>query len=158
MKRSLALISVAGLFLLGIVIGAMGMHLYDAQHSYPGPPRDGARHESRLNRLDQLLDLTPEQKTRIDEIRKESRVEAEALHEAMLPQVREHMERTRQRIEEVLTPEQREKFNELAQQHRARFERFVLEGPSHGRPHGMKSRRKPPPLSPPPPPPPPPQD
>jgi len=143
MKRSLALVSVVGLFLLGIVIGAMGMHLYDARRPFSGPPRDGARQGFHTERLDQLLDLTPEQEARIDEIRREGRAEGEALHEEMLPKVRAHMERTRLRIEEVLTPEQSEKFNELAEQHRARFERFVLDGPRHGPPHGTMGRRKP---------------
>ena len=143
MKRSLALISVAGLFLLGIVVGAMGMHLFDARHPFSGPPRDGERHDWHGERLDNLLDLTPVQRTKIEEIRHESRVDAEALHEEMLPKVREHMERTRQRIEEVLTPEQREKFGELASRDKARFERFVLDGPRHGPPRGHGERRKP---------------
>lgn len=144
MKRSLALVAVAGLFLLGIVVGSLGMHLYDARRPFDGPPRGGTRHDFHAERLDQLLDLTPEQERRIEEIRRESRAQSEALHEQMLPKVREHMERTRQRIEEVLTPEQRQKFNELAEQQRARFERFVLEGPRHGGPpRGMKGRRKP---------------
>ncbi len=42
MKRSLALVSVVGLFLLGTVVGALGMHLYDARHPFSGPSRDGA--------------------------------------------------------------------------------------------------------------------
>jgi Spy/CpxP family protein refolding chaperone len=145
MKRSLALISVAGLFLLGIVVGAMGMHLFDGLHPFSGPSRDGARHDWHGERLDQLLELTPDQKARIDEIRRESRADAEALHEEMLPKVREHMERTRQRIEEVLTPEQREKFTELASKHRAHFERFVLDGPRHGPPRGERRKPAPPP-------------
>jgi Spy/CpxP family protein refolding chaperone len=135
MKRSLALVSVAGLFLLGIVIGALGMHLYDARHPFPGPPPPGgARMGLRTERLDELLDLTPEQKARIDEIRRESRAEGEALHAEMLPRVREHLERTRKRIAEVLTPEQRAKFDELANRQRARFERFMLDGPPPGPP------------------------
>jgi Spy/CpxP family protein refolding chaperone len=145
MKRSLALVSVLGLFLLGIVVGALGMHLYDARHPFPPPPRDSARQELHLNRLEELLDLTPEQRTRIEEIHEQSRAEADALHESMLPEVRAHMARTRERIEEVLTPEQREKFRELAERQRARFERFVLDGPRPGPPRGGRGRRQPPP-------------
>ena len=79
MKRSLALVSVVGLFLLGIVVGGLGMHLYDARHPFSGPPRDGARQSFHAERLDQLLDLTPEQEARIDEIRREGRAE-QAVH------------------------------------------------------------------------------
>ena len=77
MKRSIAVVYVVGLFLLGIVIGALGMHLYDARHPAfprrppgaelgPGPGmwRDGA-----VDWLSQHLELTPEQKDQIVDIR-----------------------------------------------------------------------------------------
>ena len=143
MKRSIAFVYVLGLFLLGILIGALGMHLYGARHPLPGHPRDGSPRGLPLTRFDELLDLTPEQQARIEEIRRESHADAEALHEEMLPKVRAHMEQTRQRIAEVLTPEQRQKFDELADEHRARFEHFVLEGPRRRPPHGGMGRRKP---------------
>ena len=131
MKRSLAFVYVVGLFLLGIVIGGMAMHLhYASRFPPPGSHGPGMRHGEPMHsfsgRLERQLDLTAEQKRQIDEIVALSRTEGSALHEEMLPRVREHMRRTHDRILEVLTPEQRERFEELSSRHRRRAERFFL--------------------------------
>jgi len=130
MKRSLALVYVFGVLLLGIVIGAMGMHLFYAQR-FPGPPGrhglgSGMHTPAFAERLERHLDLTPEQLTRIEEIVRESHAEGRSLHEELLPRVRSQMDETRRRIREVLTPEQQEKFDELDRRHRRRAERFFL--------------------------------
>lgn len=142
MKRPIAFMYVAGLFLLGILIGALGMQLWHAQRSFPAPygPRDGGRapgHEMGrgpgrgagpffLERLERQLDLSGEQKRRVAEIIKESHLEARELHEELLPRVENQLEQTRQRIMEVLTPEQRARFEEFHQHHRRVLERGVL--------------------------------
>jgi len=129
MKRQLALVYVAGLFLLGILVGALAMHLYHEVRSSDHPRFAGPGRTHRPDfsqRLERELDLTPEQMQRIDVILAESRAEGEALHAEMLPRVREQMERTRERIAEVLTPEQRERFEELHRRFRGRAERFFL--------------------------------
>ena len=54
------------------------------------------------------------------------RAESEKLHEELLPRVREHMDRTRDRIREVLTPEQQEQFESLRRHHHRRYEHFLL--------------------------------
>ena len=131
MKRSLAFVYVVGLFLLGILIGGMAIHLHYARQFPPlgmhGPGRGpGGSMRSFSGRLERLLDLTDEQKRLIDEIVAQSRTQAEAFHEEMLPRVREHMQRTHESILEVLTPEQRERFEELRSRHHGRAERFFL--------------------------------
>jgi Spy/CpxP family protein refolding chaperone len=146
MKRSIAVVYVVGLFLLGIVIGALGMHLYDARHPAfprrppgaelgPGPGmwRDGA-----VDWLSQHLELTPEQKDQIVDILHESRAGAHALHQEMLPRVEEHIQATRERIEQTLTPQQREKLDEVLSHHRGGFERLFLHGPGGHRPRRGK--------------------
>ena len=130
MKRSLALVNVFGVLLLGIVIGAMGMHLFYAQR-FPGPPGrhgpgGGMHRPAFAERLERQLDLTPEQQSRIEEIVRESRLRGRELHEELLPRVRSQMDETRRRIREVLTLEQQVKFDELDQRHRRRAERFFL--------------------------------
>jgi Spy/CpxP family protein refolding chaperone len=142
MKRSIAFLYVAGLFLLGILIGALATHLWYAQRPSHRPfgPRGGMRppaHEMRrgpghrpgpffLERIGRQLDLSPEQEQRIAEIIEESHREAGALHEEILPRVEAQLEQTRQRILEVLTPEQRERFEEFHRRHRRVLERGVL--------------------------------
>jgi len=142
MKRSVAFLYVLGLFLFGILIGALGMHLWQAQRTPPGPfgGRGGMRppqHDTRrgpgrgpgpffLERLGRQLELTEEQRRTIAGIIEESHREAEALREELLPQVHAQLEQTRQRILEVLTPEQRKRFEEFDRRHRRILERGVL--------------------------------
>jgi Spy/CpxP family protein refolding chaperone len=134
-SRTLALTSVAGLLVLGMLIGALGMHVYDSHHgSFAAPPDPFAP----VGKLARVLELTPEQLARVDAIVAEARLEGAALHEEMLPRVRAHMERTHQRLVEVLTPEQRAKLDDLHDLHRGGFERFLLghpHGPRHDRAH-----------------------
>ena len=132
MKRALALVYVAGLFLLGILVGGLGMHLHDARQ-LPRPPLHhggGPRHHpgahAFLERLEQHLDLTAEQNRQLREILDDSRADARALHEELLPRVNAHMEHMRQRIAKILTPEQQETFEELHRQHRHGAERLLL--------------------------------
>jgi len=133
---------VAGLFLLGILVGALGTHLWYAQRLLPaaleareGPPGPGhgpGRGQGHgpgpffLERLQRQLDLTAEQRRQVEAILEESHREATALHEEMLPRVRAQLEQTRQRILEVLTPEQQERFEEFQRHHRRVLERGVL--------------------------------
>jgi len=138
MKRSIAIVYVAGLFLLGILIGALGTQLWYAQRPAPAPfeTRGGARGQGHgpghrpgpffLDRLGRQLDLTAEQRQQVAEIIEESHREARALHEEMLPRVQAQLDRTRQRILAVLTPEQRERFEEFDRHHRRVLERGVL--------------------------------
>jgi Spy/CpxP family protein refolding chaperone len=136
-SRWAALALVFTLFVVGVCVGALGMHLYDA-HWKRGPEPPGG--ERFIARLERELNLTDEQRQRIDEIVEESRREGDALHREMLPRVHEHMRATRQKIREVLTREQRARFEELNREHRRRAEHFFLGG---GRGRG-RGRRGPP--------------
>jgi Spy/CpxP family protein refolding chaperone len=147
MNKSIAFVAVLGLFILGILIGALGMHLVYAQR-FPAPPDrpDGNGMHGRFffDRLERHLDLSAEQQERIGQIMLESRETGEAMHEEMLPRVQELMDGTRESIMEVLTPEQRQKFERLMRRHRRDAERFFLgHGPRDGRGQGFKGRRGP---------------
>jgi Spy/CpxP family protein refolding chaperone len=141
MKRSLAIVYVAGLFLLGVLIGALGNQLWHSHRTIPGPhgPPGGrmAGHEAGrrpghgpgpffLDRLSRQLKLSDEQKQRVAEIIDESHRQAGELRQEMLPRVEAQLEQTRLRILELLTPEQREKFDEFHRHHRRVLERGVL--------------------------------
>ena len=124
MKRWQALIALTGLFLLGIVAGGLGAHLYYARalDRPPGPPPFfGGRMGPHLERR---LDLTPEQGEQLRQVLEESRREAEAMRHEMAPRMRQVMERAEQRLQEILTAEQRQRFAELRRNHRRRSDRF----------------------------------
>jgi len=99
MKRSIAIVYVAGLFLLGIVIGALGMHLVNMHafdrslgkppvHDLPGPGGSIGR-GVHFDMVAEQLELTGEQRETVKEILDDSWRQAEGLHEEMLPHVRE---------------------------------------------------------------------
>lgn len=141
--------AVLSLFLVGVLIGGLGVHVWYATRP-PGPPPPGPARGERMHdgpfgpRLMRTLDLTDEQRERIEAILEESRREAESLREEIAPRIREQAERTRARLAEVLTPEQLERFDALMRRHGPRGERFLLGG---GREHGPgppRERRPPP--------------
>jgi Spy/CpxP family protein refolding chaperone len=164
MRRPVALLSIACVFLVGILVGALGTHLLYVRSlpqpaelsrgDRPGPGGGPAVGPRFVERMTQRLGLSEEQRREIDEILRQSREESDALHDEMLPVIREQLERTRQRIFEVLTPEQREEFERLRREHRGRTERFFLGGESGHRRKGpgrRGPRGQPPPPGPPPP-------
>jgi Spy/CpxP family protein refolding chaperone len=135
--------AVAALFLVGVLTGALGMYVWESRTS-DGPPRPGPGMHERGprggpgwgrggrgfgERLMRDLDLSEEQRTAIDTIVAESRAEGERLRREFGPVLREHMQQTRERIREVLTEEQRERFDALNREHRRRAERFLLGRP-----------------------------
>jgi Spy/CpxP family protein refolding chaperone len=82
-----------------------------------GPWRWEARPEGRYaDRLGDVLDLTPAQRTAIDGIVAEEQVRVRELTEQVQPRFREIASETRGRIEELLTAEQREILRSLREE------------------------------------------
>jgi Spy/CpxP family protein refolding chaperone len=75
----------------------------------PAPSSDRHRSEFSVHRFASALDLTGEQDQRLDEILGDTHEEMQALGRAM----RSAQERSRERIVEILTPEQKKKLDEL---------------------------------------------
>jgi Spy/CpxP family protein refolding chaperone len=138
MNKAVAILAVCALFISGVVIGALGMHLFYVQRLMrPGEPPAMA---GRLltGYLARELDLTAAQQTEIREILGASRRQGAELRQRMRPEVEAVMAQTREAIEEILTPEQRRKLDEMRQRDRRPIERLFL-GPAdgrHGRPGG----------------------
>ncbi len=72
-----------------------------------------------LRRVQKELDLTPEQRERIDKIISASQAQTKKLMEPVEPHLRQEVQKARAEFREVLTPEQRERFDKLIklQQH-----------------------------------------
>jgi Spy/CpxP family protein refolding chaperone len=87
-----------------------------------------------LRRMEQELDLTPEQRAPIDKILKEGQERMKKLMEQVEPRRREELKRTLEEFCAVLTPEQRKHLDDLLkrQQQRAREQR--KSGPPRERP------------------------
>lgn len=125
MRRSTAIAAVIGLFLVGILVGVFGTHLFYLHHlREPGwLVKAGTRLLAADLKRD--LDLTPEQEREIDAILAESRQDVIALRREMTPRVLAILDRSRSRIAEVLTPEQRQRFERFRERRGARLRRFL---------------------------------
>ena len=146
MKQTAAFVSVVGVFLIGILAGAMAMHLYHAEtgawppagrpgFDRPGPPQPASRPPFARS-LEKTLNLSAKQQEEIGAILEESREKSVAMRHELQKPVRELMEETRKAIHDVLTPEQQERFLQLSRRERRMAERFFL-----GDPEQRRSRR-----------------
>jgi hypothetical protein len=66
-----------------------------------------------LRRIQRDLDLTPEQRERVDKILKESQERARKIMEPVAPEMRLEIQRTKQEFREVLTADQQARFDQL---------------------------------------------
>jgi Spy/CpxP family protein refolding chaperone len=86
------------------------------------PPFAGKPDQSRrfdfLRRVQHELDLTPEQKEQVEVIVQEGQEQMRATWEEFSPRMQAHLKETRERIAEVLSPEQQQRFEELMKQRR----------------------------------------
>ncbi len=147
MKKSIAFVAVLGLFLLGVVVGGLGMYLVQATRFAPPsdfPMGDGMPGPVFHERLQRHLALTAEQRRQVAEILRQAQEEGRRVHEEMLPRVHELIEQTQEEMREILTPEQRERFDEILERHRQSADRFFLgQGQGHRRGQRFKGRRAP---------------
>jgi hypothetical protein len=113
----------AGVFSGGLLVSLVERPHPDnhRQQPVPAPPREPADIAPRpevlktnfVQRLDEALQLSPEQKGEIEQIVAEGQERNRQLWQQIAPQVRGVAQDTRQRIRAVLTDEQKKQFEEL---------------------------------------------
>jgi Spy/CpxP family protein refolding chaperone len=95
-------------------------------------PSPGGMRLEFLRRAQRDLDLTPEQRERIDKILKDSQERTRKLMEPIAPEFHAESKRAREEFRAVLTPQQQERFDQLVKlKHGPRDERH----PSFSRDH-----------------------
>lgn len=104
-------------FLLGVVIGAAGLYVYNRQ--FGGNP---SSEQELLDDLSRSLALSPEQKTKVEEILKQSKQEYQELRNQNRPQFQAVRDRVRLRIKEVLSADQQIRYDEWNSQQDAKRE------------------------------------
>jgi Spy/CpxP family protein refolding chaperone len=117
-RKALALIALV--FVLGVALGAVGHSLADRRvlgaraqtqlqlQPRPNPPRAVARLTAELN-------LTPDQQKQISEILADMQQHYDAVHAQLNPQFEQIREQGHDQIRQILTPEQRPKFEDFLQ-------------------------------------------
>lgn len=116
-------------FLLGGVAGGAltwGIAVRDLRATMHRPPSE-ARAKFRLEAMKRHLDLTEEQAQKLEAVFEESWREHEQAVGKCKPALDELRARTSSQIDEILTPEQREKYAAMRERMRERF------GKKHGK-------------------------
>ena len=107
----IAVIVVLVAFVSGGIAGMLVEHVHLMRRMHGRMPRFTP--QMMVHRLDRTLDLTPEQRSKVEEIVMRHHQRIVAITESTRPRVREELEAANREIEALLTPDQREKFSKL---------------------------------------------
>jgi len=102
------------IFVLGFTAGILALNVYR------GVVRGGGGGGGRMDELSERLNLTTEQKTKVQEIFSDTREQLRAVRQETEPRMVEIRRQADGRLQTVLTPEQWEKFQKLRDDRRGR--------------------------------------
>ena len=112
----------AGVVTGGLVVGHYGRANSQAAQHPPGPARPGQRISAGvmriefLRRIERDLNLSPQQKERIDAIISEGQERTRQIMEPLAPEIRQQLNTTLENFRAVLSPVQQGRFDELIKQ------------------------------------------
>jgi len=116
-RREAALL-VFVVFLLGLLVGGVGNHLWGERvwgRQQPRPHAGPPSREEVVNKLTAELQLTPDQQKQIGPIIDDTRAQIRAVYEPADAEHEKIRQQGRARIRAVLTPEQQPKFDQFLQ-------------------------------------------
>lgn len=142
-SRLVGLALLAMTFLVGGLAGAAFTQVLNAREPEPAQTATqacGTHGRHRETALIEQLDLTPEQRTRVDSILERRRTDAHAFWEKEGKRLQTIVDSTRLEVSAVLTPEQQARYEAL----RAELRRKRAAADSAGRdhPHSKQERRR----------------
>ena len=103
------------IFLLGFVAGALALNVYRGWARRPAAGR-----EARFEQMSERLQLNAEQKTKVQQILGDTREQLRALRKGSEPRVNEIRQQTDQKLQQILTPDQWQRFQQMRDEMRAR--------------------------------------
>lgn len=111
-----AVLLVLVVFVLGIALGGVGIYLVTARVQAARAQATAHNPANAMAMFTRDLNLTPEQQTQIQAIISDTRAHYAELHDKFDPEYERVRHEGRQRIREVLTADQRPKFEDLLRQ------------------------------------------
>jgi Spy/CpxP family protein refolding chaperone len=112
-----AVLLVFVLFVLGIALGSLGTYVVTTRVLAARPQATLARNPAHaMAMFTRDLNLSPDQQNQIQAILNDTRARYAELHEKLDPEYEQVRQQGRERIRQVLTPEQRPKFEDLLRQ------------------------------------------
>jgi Spy/CpxP family protein refolding chaperone len=115
-NRSLVWLAVLGIFALGFVSGLLTLNIYHR----PVSGRAGGPPFLRVNALTEQLNLSAEQQAEVEKIFNEARAQVAELRKQSEPKFAEIRQQTDARLQQILSPEQWEKFQQIKSDMRER--------------------------------------
>lgn len=106
-------VAAAVIFVLGFTSGILALNVYRGLVR-AGGPRD------RIEQMSERLNLTADQKTKVEQIFNDTRVQLRALRRESEPRVAEIRRQADERMQQVLTPEQWQQFQTVRSEMRER--------------------------------------
>jgi Spy/CpxP family protein refolding chaperone len=111
-----AFLAVFVLFILGVALGSVGTYLVTMRVQAARPQAAVARNAGHMAMFTRDLNLNADQQSQVQAILNDMRAGYAELHEKLDPEYEQVRQQGRERIRQVLTPEQRPKFEELLRQ------------------------------------------
>jgi len=112
------------IFVLGFTAGILALNVYRGWVRGGGPGR-----EDRFEQLSNRLQLNADQKTKVQQILGDTREQLRALRKESEPRVTEIRKKTDERLQQVLTPDQWQRFQQMRDETREKHGRGRGEGP-----------------------------
>ena len=104
------------IFVLGFAAGILALNLYRGWVRAAGSERA----EDRFEQMSVRLQLNAEQKTKMQQVLDDTRQQLRALRRESDPRVTEIRQQTDQRLQQILTPDQWQRFQQMRDEMRAR--------------------------------------
>jgi Spy/CpxP family protein refolding chaperone len=111
-----AVLLVLVLFALGIALGSLGTYVVTTRVLAARPQGGLARSPGHMAMFTRDLNLSQDQQTQIQAIMNDTRSRYAELHQKLDPEYEQVRHEGRERIRQVLTPDQRPKFEDLLRQ------------------------------------------
>jgi Spy/CpxP family protein refolding chaperone len=103
------------IFVLGFAAGILALNVYRGWVRGGGPGR-----EDRFEQLSNQLQLNADQKTKVQQILGDTREQLRALRQESEPRVTEIRQKADERLQQVLTPDQWQRFQQMRNEMRAK--------------------------------------
>ena len=104
------------IFVLGFTAGILALNVYRGWVRAAGPGRG----EDRFEQMSARLQLNAEQKTKVQQILGDTREQLRAVRKDSEPRVSEIRRQTDQRLQQILTPDQWQRFQQMRDEMRGR--------------------------------------
>src|ERR1043165_10136978 len=106
-------LAVGAIFVVGFGAGMLALHAY-GRWAHRRPP------ENRFDQMATRLQLNDDQKRKVQQIFSDTRQQLQDMHKESEPRVNDIRQQADQRMQQVLTPEQWQKFQQMRSEMRGR--------------------------------------